>query len=323
MSEQLTSDDLLDWLLDSDPAIRWKVLRDLTGATPSEVGAERARVAEVGWGAQVLAQQKPDGQWGDGDYSPKWTSTTYTLLLLHWLGLPPGHPQAHRGLDRLWRAWGPRLAGMDTCLVAMLAILSCSHAYPTPRLDDPVQVLLDSQQEDGGWNCDARGDRARHSSFHTSIQALEGLALYRTHGGRLDVTSAEAAGREFFLRHHLYQSHRTGEPAIRGSLRFPQLPQWHFDVLRGLEHFTTVGADRDPRLADAVAVVRAARRADGRWSTYAAYPARHRLVLEPRGPSRWNTARVLRVLQWWEGGGSGPAPGAGTDRVRERHTITG
>jgi hypothetical protein len=102
----------------------------------------------------------------------------------------------------------------------------------------------------------------------------------------------------------LYKSHRTGRIVIRGSTRFPQLPQWHFDVLRGLEHFVEVAAERDERLADAVGVLLRARRGDGRWPTYAAYPGRAWFQMEEPGPSRWNTVRVLRALGWWGRAGS-------------------
>ena len=44
---------VIDWLLDSDPAIRWQVLRDLTDADAAQVSAERARVATEGWGASL------------------------------------------------------------------------------------------------------------------------------------------------------------------------------------------------------------------------------------------------------------------------------
>jgi hypothetical protein len=115
------------------------------------------------------------------------------------------------------------------------------------------------------------------------------------------VSAALRRGREFFLNHRLYQSHRTGAVAIRGSTRFPAFPEWHFDVLRGLEHFSQAGQRRDKRLADAVDVVRQARRADGRWPTYAQYPGPQWLTPEPPGASRWNTMRVLRILRWWDG----------------------
>lgn len=290
--------ELVEWLLEGDPAIRWRVLQYLTDASDDEVAEERSRVATEGWGARLLAAQNPDGGWGDGVYSPKWTSTTYTLLRLLWLGLPSGHPAALRGCEQLWE-WQSRWRVPETCIVGILVRLTSYHGYAAPRLDGLVEYLLDQQLADGGWNCATRTDKSKHSSFHTSMQALEALDAYQSTGGRIDVREPVRDGREFFLDHKLYQSHRTGAVAIRGSTRFPAFPEWHFDVLRGLEHFAQGDAPRDERLAEAADVVRRARRRDGRWSTYSPYPGRQWFQLEPPGASRWNTGRVLRVLRWW------------------------
>jgi hypothetical protein len=291
-------DTLTAWLLEGDAAIRWRVL-ELTGAPVRDVAAEHAGVATRGWGARLLAAQDSDGGWGGGTYSPKWTSTTYTLLRLLWLGLPPRHPAALRGCQRLWE-WQARWRVPETCIVGILVRLTSAHGYDADRLDGVVGDLLDQQLADGGWNCATRTDKSKHSSFHTSIQALEALHAYTCAGGRLDVAEAARRGREFFLEHRLYKSHRTGAVAIRGSTRFPAFPEWHFDVLRGLEHFAAADAPRDQRLRDAVEVVHRARRKDRRWPTYSPYPGRQWFELEPPGPSRWNTARALRVLQWWD-----------------------
>jgi hypothetical protein len=293
-------DALLSWLLEGDPAVRWRVLRDLTDATNQEVARERTRVATDGWGVRLLAVQDRDGHWGGGVYSPKWTSTTYTLLHLLWLGLPPRHPAALRGCERLWE-WQARWRVPETCIVSILVRLTSYHGYEAARLDDLVAYLIDQQLADGGWNCATRTDKSKHSSFHTSIQALEALDAYRSGGGPVDSSESLRRGHEFFLDHRLYQSHRTGAVAIRGSTRFPAFPEWHFDVLRGLEHFRQSGAPRHERLRHAVEVVQRARRKDGRWPTYSPYPGRHWFQLEPPGASRWNTCRVLPVLRWWDG----------------------
>ena len=293
--------ELRGWLLEADPAVRWRVLQDLVGAPDPQVELERARVADTGWGARLLAAQNPDGGWGGGVYSPKWTSTTYTLLHLLWLGLPPGHPAALRGCEQLW-TWRARWRVPETCVVSMLVRLTSYHAYDAAGLDDLAADLLDQQLDDGGWNCATRTDKTKHSSFHTSIQALEALDAYAGAGGEIDSRQARRRGRDFFLEHRLYRSHRTGAVAIRGSTRFPAFPEWHFDVLRGLEHFAAADAPRDDRLSDAVDVLYRARRQDGRWPTYAPYPGRQWFQLEPPGPSRWNTCRALRVLRWWEQG---------------------
>jgi hypothetical protein len=298
----VAKEHLIDWLLEGDPSIRWRVHRDLLGSSDATVRDERAKVATEGWGATLISLQDPDGRWAGGDYTPKWISTTYTLLHLVWLGLPPRHPAALAGCERLWE-WQGRWRVPETCIVSMLVRLTAAHGYHADGLDGLVDYLVSQQLDDGGWNCAARNDPGKHSSFHTSIQALEALDAYQRVDSAAATQEPLARGRDFFLHHQLYKSHRTGQVAIPRSTRFPQLPQWHFDVLRGLEHFADAGAHQDERLGDAIAVVRRARRADGRWSTYSGYPGRTWFRMEEPGPSRWNTLRVLRVLDWWDGAG--------------------
>jgi hypothetical protein len=298
----------IDWLLDGDPSIRWQVLADLTGAGQDEIDAERSRVAAQGWGAQLLAAQSADGRWAQALYSPKWTSTTYTLLLLHWLGLPSGHPQALAGCRQVWDGASFYGGGLtiakslrepETCITAMLILLASSFGLDDDRLDPTVAWLLDQQLADGGWNCESIRSGSRHGSFHTSISTLEALLRYQQSGGMLPVSESMHRGRTFFLDHHLYRSHRTGEVASPAFTRFPFPPQWHFDVLRGLEHFRAAGATADPRLGEAIDVVRRARRSDGTWPLHRAHPGRTWFRMEQAGPSRWTTLRALRVLQWW------------------------
>ena len=303
-------DDVVRWLLDGDPSIRWQVLRDLVHGSRSEVDSERQRVGAEGWGARLLAAQSDDGRWAHALYSPKWTSTTYTLLLLHWLGLPSGHPQALAGCRQVWDGARFHAGGLnpaksvrqpETCITAMLILLASSFGFDDERLDPAVQWLLGQQLDDGGWNCETIRSGSRHGSFHTSISALDALLEYERGGVKIPVTTAMDAGRSFFLDHRMYRSHRTGEIANVAFTRFPFPPQWHFDVLRGLEHFRAAGAPADERLSDAVDVVRRAQRKDGRWPVHAAYPGKTWFRIEPAGPSRWATLRSLRVLRWWDG----------------------
>jgi hypothetical protein len=304
----LHSEDTVAWLLEGDPAIRWQTLHDLAGASAAEVDAERARVATSGWGARLLALQDPDGRWAGALYSPKWTSTTYTLLMLHWLGLPRGNEHALAGCRRLWDGASYYGGGLtlartirepETCITGMLVLLAAGFGLPDDRLDPTVNWLLGQQLADGGWNCQTIRSGSRHGSFNTSITVLDALLAYERGGGPVAVGDAMRAGREFFLQHSLYRSHRTGAVADAAFTRFPFPPQWHFDVLRGLEHFRASEAPRDARLADAIGVVRAARRADNRWPGHRSHPGRYWFRLEPPGPSRWATLRALRVLRWW------------------------
>ena len=98
---------VMQWLLDSDPSIRWQVMRDLTEEPDESVAAERSRVASEGWGARLLDLQAPDGKWGDGTSIPKWESTLYTLLLLRDMGLDPTASK----LGRRWTSSATRSPG--------------------------------------------------------------------------------------------------------------------------------------------------------------------------------------------------------------------
>jgi hypothetical protein len=304
---------ITDWLMEGDPALRWQVMGDLLGLPQDRVVAERARVATEGWGAQLLAAQDRDGCWSGAFYSPKWTSTTYTLLLLERLGLEHGNRQAVAGCRQLWdgaRWYGGGLTlaktirEPETCITGMLVLLAARFGYDDERVDPTVEWLLGQQLADGGWNCESIRRGSKHGSFHTSITVLEALLAYQQGGGSVPVARPLIAGREFFLDHWLYRSHRTGEVVDPAFARYPFPPQWHFDVMRGLEHFCAAGADRDRRLGDAVDVVRRGRRADGTWPKHRPYPGRYWFELEPSGASRWATLRSLRVLAWWDQVGS-------------------
>ncbi|HZU86236.1 MAG TPA: hypothetical protein VFF78_02060 [Anaerolineaceae bacterium] len=298
---------LLDWLLHGDPAIRWQVMRDLQDTPPEQVHAEREKVAQEGWGAQILARQNPDGRWAKGLYSPKWTSTTYTLLLLRSLGLPPGHPAALRGLDHLLEAANPAYPGMciwrsikhsDICVDAMILSMLVYFQHPTPQVEKLQEHLLNHQIADFGWNCeDHRG--ISHSSFHTTISVLEAFLECQANGRALPgLEQAAAAGREFLLEHHLFRSHRTGEVFDERMLRFSFPARWYYDVLRALDHFQAVNAPYDLRMQDALDLLNKKRLSNGRWKLENRHPGLVFFELEAIGePSRWNTLRALRVLQ--------------------------
>jgi hypothetical protein len=299
--------ELITWLLDGDPAVRWQVLEDLTDGSYAEVSAARQRVASEGWGARLLSEQDDAGTWAQGLYLPKWTSTTYTLLLLQRLGLAPGNAQALAGCKCLWDGARYTDGGLnlvyklpETCVTGMLVLLGSYFGYQDERIDEAVRWLLRDQLPDGGWNCQARRKGSRHGSFHSTITVLEALLAYRRSGGAVHVQDAADSAEEFFLRHRLFRSHRTGAIASEAFLRFPFPPQWHFDLLRGVEYFRACGRAPDRRLADAVELLRLAQQPDGTWKRYRPYPGLYWFPLEAPGASRITTLRCRRVLRWWD-----------------------
>lgn len=273
--------------------------------------AEQARVASEGWGARLLARQHGDGRWTTKLYGRKWISTTYSIVLLRQLGLPRDDPRAALGCrlfleDGLWEDGGIRVEiskkRSETCVTGMVLGLLSWFRITDPRRERLVGYLLDQQMDDGGWNCQ-RDTGATHSSFHTTINVLEGLRDYvEGRGpGASAVQRAEIRGREFFMRHHLYRSHRTGRIVDPAFTRFSFPPRWRHDVLRTLDHFQASAARFDPRLEDPIDVVLRKRAEDGRWPLQNRHPGATFFEMEAVGrPSRWNTLRALRVLKSYQ-----------------------
>ena len=310
------TDNVVQWLLDGDPSVRWQVLRDLTGAPEPAVERERRKIARDGWGTRLLAKQDPEGTWAGGLssdgglYSPKWISTTYTMLLLRDFGLPPTNRQARKACTLLLDGGLQRDGGInygwrgrsETCITGMIVSILAYFHYDDHRLDALASHLLAQQMPDGGWNC-RRDLGATHSSVHTTISVLEGLQFYELNRGLRanDVQMAQARGREFLLVHKLFRSHRTGQIIKPEFTRMSFPPRWHYDILRALDYFQAVDAPADPRLAEAIDIVRGRQRKDGRWPLQHTYKGRTYFELERVGrPSRWNTLRALRVLKWWD-----------------------
>jgi len=306
---------LLKWLLDSDPAIRWQVMRDLTGEALDRIAAERSRVATEGWGAQLLALQSPSGTWGDGprgwrDDLPqddrRLLITLYSLETLKDLGLDPAARQARKMIDRIRRRLvfrrldnRPFLHGeTEPCINGRILGLGSWFKEPNDAL---AKQLLSEQLADGGWNCEA--PPSRRSSFHTTICVLEGLLDYERAGRKsAAVTRARLLGEKYLLERRLCRSLRTGEVIDKRWLRFTFPPFWHYDVLRGLDYLRNAGIQPDSRVSEAIEIVRQRRHQNGRWPLNLLHPEFIPLQMETGigSASRWNTLRALRVLDWYQ-----------------------
>lgn len=305
-------DTVVDWLMEGDPAIRWQTMRDLLDSYPKMWQLEQRSTLKEGWGAKLLSLQGSDGQWGGGLYSPKWISTTYTLLALHSIGVPRNCKDAQRGtqlvLDGLLgrtydRKFEEQLVRCDRCIVGMLLLLAVYFDVDDERIDAMVKNLLHEIMPDGGWNCKRQLHNSTHSSFHTTLNVLEGLREYvelRASKLRKDVLTAEQMAMEFMLEHKLFRSDKTGQIIDEKFTLFAYPYYWHYDVLRGLSYFARVNAPHDRRLQDAIDLLERQRLKDGTWAIRCKYPGRVYFDMEKAGkPSRWNTLRALRVLRWW------------------------
>ncbi|QHW34809.1 hypothetical protein GZH47_31120 [Paenibacillus rhizovicinus] len=319
---------VINWLLDSDPSIRWQVMRDLIDAPAEEVEVERAKVATEGVGARLLALQRADGSWAGEAWNHGWDSTMHVLSLLRELGLDPVSDESRRAvelvrdqvtwrgwdMDGEWRGWewkgNPFFIGeVEPCINGQVA---ASGAYFGQDVRRIVDRLLGEQLPDGGWNCDAEKGSTR-SSFNTTICVLEALLEYELAGVEsAAVTEARLRGQEYLLERRLFRRRSTGEAIERdrkggvawASFSFPTW--WHYDVLRGLEYLRRAGTTPDERVAEAIELVVSKRDGDGRWPLENQHPGTMAVeVNEGVGqPSRWNTLRALRVLDWYSGQGT-------------------
>jgi hypothetical protein len=309
----------LDWLLESDPAIRWQVLRDLVHGPDPIVADERARVATEGWGARLLDLQGEDGQWAGGACFPAggftwraenegqpWTSTLPVLQLLQDIGVDPSSPRVREAIAQVrdhccWEHAGqPFFSGeVEPCINGRTVRLG---VYFNQDVDRIVDRLLDEQLEDGGWNCEAENGSVR-SSFATTINVLEGLLAHeRATGGSVKAIAGRRRGEEYLLERELFRRKSTGEIVNPAWLQFSFPVRWQYDVLRALEYFRCVGEAPDPRMRAAIDLLCSKQQPDGTWLLENTHPGKVHFALEDgdNHPSRWNTLRALRVLEWYK-----------------------
>jgi len=315
--------------LDSDPAIRWQVMRDLVDTPEENFAAERARVATEGWGARLLALQRQDGHWDkstparltsaeainwweslpperQGTLFAEWTSTAWSLMLLRAFGLDPAAAEAQRAVRRVREhvAWDhdgePFFAGeVEPCINGKVVALG---AYFGEHVHGIVDRLLGEQMSDGGWNCEQENGSTR-GSFHSTIDVLDGLLEYqRVTGGSPAVSPARLRGQEYLLERRMLRRLSTGDVIDQAFTQFFYPTYWHYDVLRGLDYMRAAGAPPDERMAEAIHLVESKRDGEGRWSLENTHPGRMHFSIDAGEgrPSRWNTLRAMRVLRWFE-----------------------
>lgn len=314
---------VIRWLLDSDPSIRWQVMRDLLDAPEPQWQAERARVETEGWGARLLAHEDEDGQWAGGAFKPRdfdfrewrevgqpWTATVFSLSQLREFGLDPDSRRARRAVELIgansrWDAGGqPYWQGeVEECINGRVV---ADGAYFGVDVAPIVDRLLGERLDDGGWNCE-RANGSLRSSFATTINVLEGLLEYeRATGGTGASHEARKSGEEYLLERSLFRRLSTGKPADEQFLSFLHPNRWRYDVLRALDYFRSAadltGATGDPRLGDAITRVLSRRLADGTWPLDWSLPGRVWFEVDDGAgkPSRWITLRAMRVLRWWQ-----------------------
>ena len=314
--------ETMDWLLDGDPALRWQVERDLL-REPEEVWqATRARVATEGFGAALLARQDDDGQWAGGAFFPAgffgsaeaeepgqpWTATTWSLNDLREWGVDAavlGDTAERLAQNSRWEYddlpyWGGEV---DVCINSYTLASGAWLGADVSRL---VDWFPEHRLADGGWNCEAEEGDSVRSSFHSTLNAARGILAYERITGDTSMREARHGGEEYLLSRRLMFRATTGEVVGDFVSRFVYPNRHRYSALAALDHFRDValleGTAPDPRLAEAIALVRAARQPDGTWLQTTPLAGRTWFDVDAAEgePSRWLTLIGTRVLDWWD-----------------------
>ncbi|MEU4443281.1 squalene cyclase [Actinosynnema sp. NPDC050801] len=316
----------IPWLLESDPALRWQVERDLVGEPPEVWQATRAKIATEGFGARLLALQDPDGQWAGGAYFPAghdfhgpeaaegagqpWTATTWSLNTLREWGLDPAVLRERRTAELIAEnsRWEyddlPYWDGEVDCCINAWTV--ANGLWLGADVTGVVDWLVEHRQPDGGWNCEWI-DGSTRSSYHSTLNTLTGLLAHDAATGGTDATrAARRSGEEYLLCRGLFRRLSTGEPVAPWVDRFSYPFRWFYNVLNAAEYFRQAalldGTPPDPRMADAIELLRARRQPDGTWLQARRHPGRVWFEVDvPAGePSKWLTLYATRVLDWWD-----------------------
>lgn len=310
--------NLIEWMLDSDPALRWQVERDLAGAPEEVWEATRARVATEGYGSMLLALQDPDGQWAGGAFFPAdfddsdpgqpWTATTWSLNSLREWGLDAavltGTAEKLAENSRWEYDNLPYWGGEVDCCINSWTLQN--GAWLGADVKGIARWFIEHQLPDGGWNCEWVEGSTR-SSFNSTLNSLIGLLDYEQKAGRNDeISEARRAGEEYLLERNLYRRLSTGEPVVEWVNHYVYPFRWFYSVLKATDYFRQAsefdGSSPDPRLEEAIEMVRAARQPDGTWMQEGRHPGRVWFEIDaPAGePSKWLTFYGTRVLNWWD-----------------------
>ncbi len=321
-----TDPRVLEWLLDSDPALRWQVERDLADSPPEVWQATRAQVATEGFGAQLLAHQDADGQWGGGAHFPAgffddpanqnagqpWVATSWSLKNLREWGVDAaalGDTAVRLEENCRWEYdelpfWGGEV---DVCINSFTL---ASGAWLGVDMTALAAWFGEHRLTDGGWNCEAEEgppeQRSTRSSFHSTLNAVRGLLEYEKLTGDASVRAARHGGEEYLLSRRLMNRAGTGEPVGSWVTEFVYPNHWRYSALAALDHFREAalheGTPPDPRLADAVDAVRAQRTPEGTWLQAGRLPGRvwFHVDVDEDEPSKWLTLFATRVLEWWD-----------------------
>jgi hypothetical protein len=320
----------LDWLLESEnPGVRYLALRDLVKASAVELLPVKKAAHKEGPIAEVMAKMQPEGYWvqpGAG-YYPKYTGTVWSVTLLAQLGAsseidPPIATTCSYILDNnLTRNGHFTVNGLPSgtadCLQGNLCRSLLDLGCEDPRLDRAFEWMARSVTGEGvaplgdkkaplryyAGKCGplfACGANNKLSCAWGGVKVMMAFSKLPRDKRTPLIESAIKAGVDFFLG---IDPATAGYPC--GYAPRPSGNWWKFgfpvfyvtDILQIVEALVGLGYGKDPRLANAIQLIKDKQDDQGRWPLEYDYKGKTWIDFGPgKQPSKWVTLRALRVL---------------------------
>jgi hypothetical protein len=324
--------DPISWLLEPEsPGVRYLAIRDLVeDAAGAQVSAAREAAHRDGPIATVLENMHTEGYWekeGPG-YNPKYRSTVWALIILAQLGASASEDErialaCSYLLEHGLAAGGQFTAsgapsGTADCLQGNMCWALTELGYEDPRLDSAYEWMARSLTGEGlAPNSERNAPRRYYASQCGPTFAC---------GSNNKLPCAWGGAKVMLAFSVLPKARRTPliENAIRHGVDFlfsvdpaeatypsgfsarPSGNWWKFgfpvfyitDILQIVEALVGLGYGGDPRLANALALIREKGDEDGRWPLEYSYTGKTWVDFGPRkAPNKWVTLRALRLLR--------------------------
>ena len=304
------AEDVINWLLEGDPTIRFQTHRDLIESSIDDIEHERMFI-EIGngWALHFLELQDDDGRWGGDLVDPEWKATLWTLNLLREFGINYQLPHVKKPTLELLTEGIQSDGGInyfadvkesEVCLSALVLANLCYFRVQWPMRDSIFEFFIESQLDDGGWNCKWKKG-ATHSSFHSTFAVLTALEEFLKINKKHEALARDLQqqGNEFLLHHKLYKSHNTGKVVNLEMTESVYPTFWIYNVLVALDYFQRINYPYDERFEDAIDLIEN-KKNDGKWVLEGKMGGETWFDFEVEGQnSRWVTLISLRVLKWW------------------------
>ena len=294
--------DLVKWLLSGN--------ENMTFLTRKYIMNEQNPQSNHGYISSYLSKYDEEKSiWGNGFYGPKWISSTYTLLDLVSLEALPtkeminGYTNLLENISTKYTLNPTDKRTQDLCIVGMMIKLGSYVEVSEYILKDYIDFTLHTVNDDGAWNCYYNYREYKTSSLHTSINLLEGLALYVQRGYKYrlsEIKEVIKTANEFILKKKLIRSRRTGDIIHQDftEVHFPV--RWKYDYLRALEYFASVNHPYDDRMDEGLQLIRTQFTKKQVMPKGKSYAGKIHFKMDLDDYKRMNTLRALKVLKLYD-----------------------